>query len=643
MLTRLKYRDETRIRVPAVALMSIGAISGCAAAQEPVARPIPAVHSGMSASTGGGLYIEYNGERFDEVERPARHTLSQLQGSPVGTDVGLAFDFGDSTFSGTLYYGFVPEGDSKHPFPVFFRTAAPIRGGRATIDIVNRLAGLYDMVGWERSGRGVMGYRVADAAGRLLYDGRVSFRGTGPFEVGATLIEGPFVNRVTPDGVTVSFTTNQSLAASVIVDGRSFSDGSPATHHEVAISGLEPGTEYRYEVVYGDSRESYALKTAPPPGSRQAFTFSYSSDSRAGQGGGERNLHGTNYYIMRKIMALNAFKHVEFTQFTGDLITGYLSSVAETELQYANWKRAVEPYWHYFPIYVTMGNHESVTRVFADPERRRVLSVDRFPYDTESAEAVFARNFVNPVNGPAGEDGASYDPDPDATDFPSYDETVYYYTYDNVAVIVLNSDYWYSPSVGAVALTGGNIHGFVMDNQLRWLEQTVTSLEQDGNIDHVFVTIHTPFFPNGGHVIDDMWYNGDFNRTAFVAGMPLKEGIIQRRDQLLDIIVNRSQKVLAILTGDEHNYNLLELTPQTDLYPPGYPYEKIELSRTMYQVNNGAAGAPYYAQEETPWSPYVSGFTTQNAVVFFHVSGPSVEMEVLNPDTLEEVMSKKLR
>jgi hypothetical protein len=631
------------MKLSTAVMLGLGFTTASVVAQEPSVASVPDVNSNLLVSSSGSLYFEYDGTQYHEVNLAPRYTLHQMKGNPSGTDVGIEFDFGDSTFAGTLYYGFVPEGDSRHPFPVFFRTPAPIRQGKAAIDIRNRLSGYYDMVGWGKSGRGVIGYRVANDEGDLLYDGRVSFRGTGPFEIGPTLVEGPFVNRVTPNGAVISFETNEEVSAVVVISEREFSDTNPTRYHEIPVSGLAPNTEHEYVVAYADSRAVFSFKTAPNPGTRSAFTFSYSSDSRSGQGGGERDLHGTNFYVMRKIMALNAFKEVAFTQFSGDLINGYLSTIDETDLQYANWKRAVEPYWHYFPVYVTMGNHEALIRVFADSSRRRFLSVDRFPYEAQSAEAVFARNFVSPENGPASEDGAIYDPNPNRIDFPSYEENVFYYTYDNVAMIVLNSDYWYAPSTGAVGITSGNIHGFIMDNQLRWFEETVAQLEQDENVDHVFVTLHTPFFPNGGHVIDDMWYSGDFTQTAFVAGVPLKVGIIQRRDQLLDVAVNRSRKVLAILTGDEHNYNLLELTSETDIYPEDYPFDEIDLSRTMYQVNNGAAGAPYYAQERTPWTPFVSGFTTQNALVFFHVDGSSVEMEVLNPDTLEEVMRRTLR
>jgi len=170
-----------------------------------------------------------------------------------------------------------------------------------------------------------------------------------------------------------------------------------------------------------------------------------------------------------------------------------------------------------------------------------------------------------------------------------------------------------------------------------WLKQTLRKLQNDPHIDHIFITEHTPFFPNGGHVGDDMWYGGSNKPRAVVSGKPLKKGIIERRDELLQIVVNETPKVVAILTGDEHNYCRTEIGPQTQIYPDDYRGPKIRLKRTIWQINNGAAGAPYYAQEKTPWSDKVHGFTTQNALVFFYVHGKQIKVKVLNPDTLNPV------
>ena len=204
-------------------------------------------------------------------------------------------------------------------------------------------------------------------------------------------------------------------------------------------------------------------------------------------------------------------------------------------------------------------------------------------------------------------------------------------------MVVMNSNYWYAPSLKHAPFTSGNLHGYIMDNQLEWLAQTLNKLQKDDTIDHIFITEHTPFFPNGGHSGDDMWYSGNNEHRAVVAGKPVEKGIIERRDQLLDLVVNKTAKVRAILTGDEHNYCRLEVGPQTMIYPENYKGPKIKLKRTIWQINNGSAGAPYYAQGKLPWSDKVKGFTTQNVVVYFHVDGDKINVEVQNPDTLEPV------
>ncbi|MEM9836659.1 MAG: hypothetical protein AAF828_09165 [Bacteroidota bacterium] len=72
--------------------------------------------------------------------------------------------------------------------------------------------------------------------------------------------------------------------------------------------------------------------------------------------------------------------------------------------------------------------------------------------------------------------------------------------------------------------------------------------------------LHSPVFPNGGHSKEDMWYSGINEKRPFIVGEPVEEGMLQRRDQYLDILINQSSKVIAIPTGDEHNYNWLKIT-----------------------------------------------------------------------------------
>jgi hypothetical protein len=602
---------------------------------------VPASHSNISTTQNGNLILQIKSEKFIMPEVKADRTLENLKGNPQATPTGIYFDFGEAIDAGNLYFGLINYEDSRYHQPVFFRSPANILDGKAFVNLM-LLKGRYDMVDWEENEKGVLGYRVANNEGEFLYEGRIGFRGKGPFSIDTTLIEGPFVNLLQPNSVNISFETNFPVIGEVIVNNETYQSPESGTSHEINITGLKPATTYEYSVHFGSNEEKYSFRTIPEPGSRKPFTFSYASDSRTGPGGGERSFFGANVYIMKKIMALAMYKESAFIQFTGDLITGYKSDPDEIRLEYANWKRSVEPYAHYFPVMTTMGNHESVMHYWGLPTGD-FYAIDKFPYDQFSAEKLFAENFVMPQNGPESEEGSIYDPSKKDTDFPSYKENVYSYVYDNVAMVVLNSNYWYAPSTSFVTVTGGNIHGYVMDNQMLWLKNKIEELEKNQDIDHVFVTIHTPFFPNGGHVNDDMWYGGTNDMRPIINGKPVEKGIIERRDDLLEILINGSTKVVALLTGDEHNYCKTHITPETNLYPTGWDKPKLERKRSIYQINNGAAGAPYYAQEVTPWTPYTTNFTTQNALVFFHVDGDKIRMEVLNPDTLDKVDELDLR
>ena len=141
-----------------------------------------------------------------------------------------------------------------------------------------------------------------------------------------------------------------------------------------------------------------------------------------------------------------------------------------------------------------------------------------------------------------------------------------------------------------------------------------------------------------------MWYSGNNKIRPTIAGIPVKKGILERRDEYLDLLVNKSTKVIGTMTGDEHNYNKVEITPEVNIYPENYELPKLKRNRTLWQINNGSAGAPYYAQDKsTPWTKAVSGFTTQQALVLVYVDGKKVDVEVMNPDTLELIDTYTLR
>ncbi|MEZ4684513.1 MAG: hypothetical protein R3B47_00145 [Bacteroidia bacterium] len=398
----------------------------------------------------GALYLELGDEKYP-VAAPTGIGKDQAMPRIEAAAEGLRFSFGENSPVLGIYYGFLPYDDSGHPMPVYRNFSLIDSKGNLDLNI-NKLQGKYDMIGWVEKGVGTVGYRVVGREAQLLYDGVISFTGKpdGPFEVANTVIEGPTVNQLGPESCVIAFRTNKAVATRIEVSRpgtraltKTFSEKEATTDHEILLDGLNSDVEYAYTLLYGGKndmqerkfQQSYAFKTAPKPGSRKPFVFAYASDSRSGYGGGERDFAGSNAYIMKKIMALASSHEVAFFQFSGDLINGYSNNDQHMKLEYASWKRAVQPFAHYFPIYVSMGNHEAYVYQF-DTGGPYGLQIPHFP---ETAEDLFNAEFCLPENGPESEDGAWYDPDPGKVDFPKLYENVYHHTYDNVAVIVLNS------------------------------------------------------------------------------------------------------------------------------------------------------------------------------------------------------------
>jgi len=310
---------------------------------------IPAIHSNLVFRDGQLALIDSTGSVVPLQHRPGNYTLVQMRAQPVGVDSGVVFDFQNAELNGEIVFGLIESPERvKYSYPVYADHSV-IEGGRAKINILQSLSGLYDFVGWQESGELELGYRVVTDSGRFIYDGKIRLAGTGPFAVDTSIIEGPFINLVTDTSAVVSFETNCPLIAHVTVAGSAFADERPGTHHEIPLSGLAPDTEYAYAVGYGKHRDTYTFRTAPTPGSRLPFTFAFASDSRSNYGGGERDLYGVNAYIMKRVAMACHREGARFLQFTGDLIDGYSTDIAETQLEYANWKQTAAPFAAYFP------------------------------------------------------------------------------------------------------------------------------------------------------------------------------------------------------------------------------------------------------------------------------------------------------
>jgi Calcineurin-like phosphoesterase len=503
--------------------------------------------------------------------------------SPQG-QVMISWETRTPTQGGNIYIG-IPDYNQQLEYPIYSQIVKlaetqPTTTHQASIDLTQYLK--IFAPSYLTTGEGIVAYRLdipnSKQTNNLFHDR--SFRvvkNQDKFRLGIHISEGPFVTQTTKNSAIIWWTTDQMTTSELIVEGhKPLVSKTPSTHHEFKISALVPGKMYHYNTkskINNDTVTSrqYNFKTAPIDGSN--FSFAFTCDGRTGAlGGGDTAIEGINAKSAQVLAAGIHSKQPEFLIFTGDLISGYTSSEADYRAQLQAWKRVYGGLGHYIPLYAGMGNHESLLDTFADGSR-----FDK--QGDKSAEAVFATEFVNPTNAPP----------PEAPGLPTYQEAVYSFDYGNAHFCQLNSDYWYSNKSDTA---GGNPFGRLLPGQIRWLEADLQAARSRGQ-KHLFVFVHEPAFPNGGHVQDSLWEGG--KKPAGVAN----------RDKFWQIVSDAG--VVAVFSGHEHNYSRTMIDSTTPVHLDQTTNPKFR-SR-VWQVIQGAAGAPFYPQVQTvPWIGGVKKF-----------------------------------
>jgi hypothetical protein len=489
----------------------------------------------------------------------------------------------------------------------------------------------------------------------------VSFRKTDAgLERLPTIVEGPLVSLVTsdqPTEIVLSLRLDVPAPVTVILGDERRIESEAADSHVLAVKGLTPATEYTYRVAVGTvETPAYRFRTAPKAGAGPV-TFAYCGDSREGVGGGMETYMGTNYLVAERIAAASLTKGAEFFLMGGDLINGYTNSKKDFVAQLYAWKQAMSGFWHERPVYTTMGNHEALLRVFKS-KRGPSVRIDRWPYATHSAEAAFTEEFINPTNAPEPSDPRR----------PSYRESVFSFRYGLLAVIAFNNNYWFGSHP---AKYGGAPEGYILDDQLRWIEAELRKAEADPAVRYSILFTQEPVFPCGGHLKDAMWYHGD-NRVrahTFRDGklVPEPQGMLEVRNRLTRLVAN-SPKAAAVLCSDEHAFHRVFIDkavpvgdPERDdkngdgrIAWPGETASPLEdLPRGVWFVTCGGGGAPYFAEEPAPWNAYWKAqdepgagyrYTSLENFLMFHADEQRIEMRVLSPygqeiDRVENLMA----
>lgn len=574
---------------------------------------------------------------------------------------GLMLDLGDTSYSGVIYTGPYPfEANESDYDYARYRLKSDLVDGVGTLPISPLFRDKYNANDWPAADMS-LGYRLdlfrmgEDGIPTHLgfYDTVVSFLKQGDvFERNLTITEGPFVCLVRSDDPTslaIAWETDQECTGYVYArymydrprkrtatEWKLVAVSENTQRHEALVTGLQPSSDYEYYVLCsneaGQKTESrvYAFRTAPgrtTPGFGKKIRFAFVSDSREGVGGGEQTYMGHNFAILSKI-ALDAHRRgADFFLFGGDLVNGYTTEPEDFRLQLRGWKQSLAGFWRTKPVYPAMGNHETLLNCYGDGSEDGIC-LDKWPYQTQSAEAIFAHEFYNPTNGPEASDPRR----------PTYKENVYHFRYGPVLLIAFNNNYWWTTN-DKVQNYGGSPEGYMMGDQLEWVENVLNQAEKDRDIRYIILFAQEPVFPCGGHVKDAMWYNGNNNIRAATSHdgetvVPERQGMIEARNRFWEAIA-KSSKVAAVLAGDEHEYHrlLVDKTTPVGVYPEDDTNNdgvldtfssNPEFDHPTWQITAGTGGAPYYSREETPWQPvYLS---SQAGYCMFEADAKKISM-----------------
>ena len=175
-----------------------------------------------------------------------------------------------------------------------------------------------------------------------------------------TMIRFPYLQQVTDRSAIIVWATRESATATAQVDGRTFAAASTRYtaartgfafdyyQHEAAVTGLEPGTSYPYELYVGSARAASgsSFRTAPSSGSIRFIAF------------GDSGIGSTPQKELAARMSADTW---DFSVHVGDIVYGSTNTSGDASYKtYQWWLFDVYRDWmRRRPFFPSMGNHDS--------------------------------------------------------------------------------------------------------------------------------------------------------------------------------------------------------------------------------------------------------------------------------------------
>jgi hypothetical protein len=124
-------------------------------------------------------------------------------------------------------------------------------------------------------------------------------------------------------------------------------------------------------------------------------------------------------------------------------------------------------------------------------------------------------------------------------------------------------------------------------------------------------------------------------------GKPIdRRYLVERRDELWEAI-SQNGKVVVVFFGDSHNYHRTLIASKTPVHLDGSSNRNFV--NPVWQIVSGGAGAPFYAQEDTPWSEFVECFYPGKNYCMIYVNDDRVKLRVISDsgEVIDECVLKQ--
>ena len=181
---------------------------------------------------------------------------------------------------------------------------------------------------------------------------------------GEPIEKGPYVQRITPHEAVIHWVTLDGTVRFGTSDAALDKTVSQLRHHEVTLTGLQPGTVYTYNVSETEAKEGAGSFITAPDDRDTPFTFLAHGDTR------------TRTEVHRKVVeAMMREKKAQFILHTGDMV-----SDGRNPGHWDLYFEVIRPLARNVPIFYCLGNHERDSPLyfeyFALPGNERYYSFD---------------------------------------------------------------------------------------------------------------------------------------------------------------------------------------------------------------------------------------------------------------------------